>query len=202
MTARAWLLAACIACAADPARAQDGAAPPAADAAAAAPTRFDPQHTRFGFQLRTRWGQRVTGAFDRYGGEVSTLEDGRKRVRIALETGSVRVADSERWSAMARGPRFFDAERFPRIEFVSDPFAPDLLRTGGVLRGLLTLHGARRIETFMLEPAACARPGFDCDVAGTGTVSRTAYGLDDWAFALSDRVRFTLRVRVREDAAP
>ena len=27
---------------------------------------FDPHHTRFGFELRTRWGQRVSGQFPQY----------------------------------------------------------------------------------------------------------------------------------------
>ena len=46
-------------------------------------------------------------------------------------------------------------------------------------------------------PARCPRPAHDCDVVASGSVSRSDYGLDRWSFALSDKVRFSLRVRVR-----
>ncbi|RPE80060.1 YceI family protein [Vulcaniibacterium tengchongense] len=174
-----------------------------ADSAQPAPVQgFDPAHTRFGFELRTRWGQKVAGDFPRYEGEVETLPDGRRTVRIRLATGAVRVGDSERHTRLARGPRFFDAERYPLIEFVSEPHPYALVQDGGRLRGKLTMHGVSRIETFVIDPAGCARPGRDCDVVARGSVSRADYGLDGWQFALLDRVRFTLRVRLRPEPPP
>ena len=38
----------------------------------------------------------------------------------------------------------------------------------------------------------------DCDVVASGSISRDDYGLDGWQFALMDRVRFNLRVRLVE----
>lgn len=157
---------------------------------------FDPLHTRFSFELRTRWGQKVAGEFPRYDGEVNVLADGRHQVRIRLATGAVVVGDSERYTRMARGERFFAAERYPYIEFLSEPHPADLVRTGGVLRGRLTLHGISRMESFVLAPGACARPGEDCDAVAHGSVSRDDYALDGWQFALGDRVRFTMQVRL------
>lgn len=183
---------------------------PAPDAAAVAPQApvvapprrpFDVRHTRFGFELRTRWGQRVSGVFPQYEGEVTTLPDGRHRVRIVLRTDSVVVADSERYTALARGPSFFDAARYPYIEFVSEPHTDELVRSGGRLRGRLSIHGTSRVESFYLAPPDCDQPGKDCDVVGSGSISRDDYGLDGWQFALVDRVRFSLRVRLLE-AAP
>lgn len=162
---------------------------------------FDPAHTRFSFELRTRWGQRVEGVFSSYDGEVTTLPDGRHQVRIELSTASVTVGRSERYTALARGERFFDSERYPRIEFVSEPHSADLVQTGGKLRGRLSLHGISRMETFVIEPAACAQPGLECDVVAEGAVSRYDYGLDAWQLALGERVRFTLQVRLK-DAKP
>lgn len=161
---------------------------------------FDPHHTRFGFELRTRWGQRVSGQFPQYEGEVSTLADGRHRVRIVLRTGGVVVSGSDRYTALARGPNFFDAQHYPYIEFVSEPHPDTLVRTGGRMRGRLSMHGVTRMETFMLSQAECERPGRDCDVLATGSISREDYGLDGWQFALADRVRFMLRVRLVETA--
>jgi polyisoprenoid-binding protein YceI len=162
---------------------------------------FDGRYTRFGFELRTRWGQRVEGLFPQYEGEVTTLPDGRHRVRIVLRTDSVVVADSERYTALARGPSFFDSARYPYIEFVSEPHTDELVRNGGRLRGRLSIHGTSRVESFYLAAPVCEQPGRDCDVVGSGSISRDDYGLDGWQFALMDRVRFSLRVRLLE-AAP
>lgn len=158
---------------------------------------FDPEHTRFSFELRTRWGQRIAGEFPRYDGELTLLADGRHQVRIRLATASVVVGESERYARMARGERFFNAPSYPFIEFLSEPHPADLARTGGVLRGRLTLHGVSRIESFVLAPAACAKPGEDCDAIAHGSVSREDYNLDGWQLALGDRVRFTMQVRLQ-----
>ena len=160
---------------------------------------FDPAHTRFNFEMRTRWGQRVLGEFPRYDGELRVLPDGRHQVRIVLVVDSLVVGDSERYTSMARGERFFDAPRFPTVEFVSEPHDAALAAQGGRLRGRLTMHGVSRAESFNVEPALCARPGRDCDVIAYGSVRRNDYNLDGWQFALTDRVRFTMRVRLRPE---
>lgn len=162
----------------------------------AAAQAFDPAQSHFGFELRTRWGQRVVGRFTRHAGELLALGDGRQQVRVRLDAAATEVSGSEVYSEMARGPRFFDAERHPSIVFQSEPFSPALAHDGGPLRGKLTLHGVTRRETFTLTPAVCARPGRECEVVASGTIDRAAYGLDSFSWALSNRVRFTMRVRL------
>lgn len=163
---------------------------------------FDPDHTRFGFEVRTRWGQRVSGEFPRYEGEVVRLADGRQQVRIRLAADAVEVAGSPGYTALARGEGFFDAARYPLVEFVSEPITGARLHDGGALRGHCSIHGVVRTETFALRPSTCARPGIDCDVVAHGTIRREDYGLDGWRFALRDQVRFNLRVRLRTDPLP
>lgn len=162
---------------------------------------FDPDHTQFRFDVRTRWGQSVGGVFPRYDARVETLADGRSRVRVALAAGAVRVSGPTRYTAMARGPNFFDAARHPTITFVSDPHGPALVREGGPLHGEVTLSGVRRRETFIVDAAGCARPGVDCDVVARGRVSRAAYGLHAYQWVLGDSVRFTLRLRLAPETA-
>jgi polyisoprenoid-binding protein YceI len=157
---------------------------------------FDRGHTEFGFQLRTTWGQQVTGSFPEYDGEMVVMADGRHQVRIRLRTDAVQIDGSERYTQIARGENFFAAERYPLIEFVSEPHRVELVHDGGRLRGRLTMHGVSRMENFTLLPATCARPGVDCDVVARGSVDRNEYGLDGWQLLLRDRVRFTMRVRL------
>lgn len=154
--------------------------------------------SRFGFELRTRWGQVIAGDFPAFEGEVRTLPDGRRQVRIRLASARVEVAGSQRYTRFARGERFLDAARHPWVEFVSEPYPGELVRRGGALQGTLSLHGVDRRETFELAPAECARPAYDCDVVGQGRVRRTDYGMTQWRWALTDEVRFRLRVRLQE----
>ena len=158
---------------------------------------FDPERSRFEFELRTRWGQRVVGTFPRHAGEVVTLPDGRRRVRIELDARAIKVEGSTRYTELARGPRFFDVERHPVVDFVSEPYDPALARSGGALRGRLTIRGVSHTEVFKLSPAECDRPGLDFDIRGRGNVRRDTYGLDSWRFALGDWVGFGLSVRLQ-----
>ncbi len=164
--------------------------------------RFDEAHTRFGVELLTRWGQRVHGDFPRYEGRIVALDDQRRQVRVRLLTSAVRIGDSERYTQMARGSSFFDAENHPFVEFVSDPIDIRTVETGGPLRGRLTIRDVTRIETFHILPASCARPARDCDVVAHGQVDRYAYGLDAWRLALDKDVRFSMRVRLDTDVSP
>lgn len=156
---------------------------------------IDPAASSIGFTLKTRWGQTLVGDFPRYDGEIATLPDGRHQVRLRLSARDVEIKGSNSFTRLTRGSGFFDAERFPRVEYVSDPYPAALTRDGGDLGGLLTIRGVQRREVFTIRPAVCERPGIECDVIASGSIDRNDYGVDRWGFALSSRVVFNLRVR-------
>lgn len=172
----------------------------AATSFAAHAAEIDTEHTRIGFTLKTRWGQVLQGRFPRYSGTIESVGDGRERVRLRLSSKNVEIVDHPSYTGMTRGRGFFEADRFPEVEFVSEPYPPALVADGGKLAGRLTIRDVTRRETFTIEPSTCARPGEDCDVVASGSVRRTDYGVDRWVLAVSDNVRFTLRLRVREEA--
>lgn len=168
-------------------------------AAHGAAAEIDPAVTRIGFTLKTRWGQVLRGRFPTYTGEIETLGDGRHRVRLALSARDIEIVGHPSYTSMTRGDGFFQADRYPEVTFVSDPYPLSLLAAGGRLGGELTIRDVRRRETFMIVPATCDRPTYDCDVVAGGSVRRTDYGVDRWVLAVSDIVRFDLRLRLRED---
>lgn len=163
---------------------------------------FDHARSRIGFELQTRWGQRLEGVFPDFNGDVEVLPDGRHRVNITLRTGSVEIVDHPNYTSFSRGDGFFAATRYPQVRFVSDPYPVALLRTGGALHGVLEMHGVRRRQSFQIAPAPsdCARPAYDCDLRVDGSVRRADYGIDAWQVAVRDRVRFLLRVRLGGEA--
>ena len=163
---------------------------------------LDTQHSRIGFEVRTRFGQRIEGVFPRFEGRIEILSDGRHQVHLKMFTRSVVIPGKDRYTGWMRGEEFFDAGRHPVVEFDSLPYWPDTVADGGDIDGRLTLRGVSHPETLRVEKAECARPGYDCDVVSRGTVQRGRYGMDSWQLALSDRVTFVLRARLSEAPKP
>ncbi len=163
---------------------------------------FDPSRSRFGFEMRTRWGYLLEGVFPRYEGEVKTLPDGRHQVHLRMSTQHVEIVGHPRYTEWTRSSKFFDAERYPVVVFTSKPYDKELLRTGGPLAGDLSIRGITRPRTLDVAPSTCARPAVDCDVVASGAVRRSDYDMADWQMALSDRVVFVLRARLKPAATP
>jgi polyisoprenoid-binding protein YceI len=170
----------------------------AAGAAAQAHLARVAPESKFEFSLHTRWAQTLQGRFAGGAGEVVDLGNGKRQVRLRLPTNTVEIVDHPRYTQLTRGPRFFDAARFPDVQFISDPYDVALLRDGGTLFGQLRMHGIQRREHFVLSPGKCARPGRDCAIHAQGVVRRGDYDLDGWRMALKDDVRFDLQVRLND----
>lgn len=167
----------------------------------ASATRIDPVASHIGFTLKTRWGQVLEGRFPDAQGEVVELRDGRHQVRLQLAARTVEILGHDAYTRLTRGDGFFDAAEYPWVQFVSDAYATDLLRNGGALPGVLTIRNVHRREVFTISPSRCAQPARQCDVIAGGVIRRQDYGVNRWNFALSDKVRFTLRVRVSGEAS-
>lgn len=165
-------------------------------AATASANGIDAASSWVGFTMKTRWGQALHGRFPVFEGEIADAGAGRRRVYLRLSARDVEIVGHPRYGELTRGEGFFEADRHPVVEFVSDAWPPTLLYRGGKLAGTLIIRGVSRREVFTVEPAACDRPGVDCDIFARGTVYRGDFGMDRWSFALSDRVQMTLRLRI------
>lgn len=161
----------------------------------------DPERSRVGFELQTRWGQVLAGDFNEIAGEVAVLPDGRRRVQLRLATRGVEIEGHSGYTRFARGGGFFDVEHWPTVTFESEPYPESLLVEGGRVAGTLTIRGISRREAFTIAPAQCDHPGVDCDVVAGGVIDRNDYGMGRWRIAIRDAVRFSLRIRIREPAA-
>ena len=88
---------------------------------------FDKQHSDFGFELSTRWGQKLVGRFPHFDGKVVALADGRQQVQLRMYTRDVEIVGHPRYSEWARGERFFGAQTWPAVVFVSQPYSEEML---------------------------------------------------------------------------
>ena len=175
--------------------------PSAAGDASGRDLHIDAASSQVGFTLRTRWGQVLEGDFPAWRGMVVAMPGGERQVRMRVDAREVEIVGHPRYTRVTRDEGFFHVQRWPEMELQSDPFPPGLLLQGGELTGIVGMRGLRREEVFTIVPASCARPLRDCPVVVEGEVSRRDYGMDRWALALGDRVRFHLVLWAREPGA-
>lgn len=171
---------------------------------AAPPSRvhvIDSAQASASFWIRPIWFKRIEGRFPVLEGEVeSSGADGAMAVDVRIDVRALQMGRASHVS-WAQSPEFFDIARHPWIRFRSEPVSPQQLHAGGEVTGELTLRGVTRAVRFELQPAACARPGFDCAVQATGEVSRSDFGMDARKHALSDTVHLDFSVRLQETPA-
>ncbi|HBS61566.1 MAG TPA: hypothetical protein DEB32_02290, partial [Stenotrophomonas sp.] len=116
---------------------------------------LDTAQSRFGFEIRTRLGQRIEGVFPRFEGRIEVLSDGRHQVHLRMFTRYVEIPGKPRYTGWMRGDEFFDADRYPVVEFDSVPYWPEVVDKGGAIEGRLILRGVSHPETLRVEKAEC-----------------------------------------------
>jgi polyisoprenoid-binding protein YceI len=148
--------------------------------------------------VRLLWVHQISGRFARIDGDV-TLSPRRDTavVRATVLVDSVQM-DSERMRRWVMTPEFFDAARYPTIQFTSSPFATHALEFGGELPGLLTLRGISRPVIFELQPSRCTmKPTEPCMIEVRGSIQRSDYDMTGHRTALSDRVQMGLLITIQ-----
>lgn len=175
-----------------------------ADAAASGESReaVDPAASRASFEVSLRVTGPVPGRFRHIEGELLEDDRGRWRVQVRVDAEGLELDGPEWMLRSTRSRSFLDVENHPEIRFRSAPFTRELLATGGALRGRLDLRGESRGVAFTLLPAACDRPGRDCDIVVRGEISRRAFGMTSQRVWVKDEVGFDFRVRLRDPVAP
>ena len=104
----------------------------------------------------------------------------------------------EEW---VKSAEFFDAARFPFVEFTSEPFPLATLDLGGDILGHLTLRGVTRPMTLRLKPSQCpGKAALDCPVVADGSLQRSEFGMRTRRATLADRVRLHFSVRAATTA--
>lgn len=159
---------------------------------------IDPAFSRAEFSLRVLWVRKLEGRFEYIQGSVSyPVQPDRfdVEVRIAAQSLDMRNPDHIEW---AKSGEFFDAERYPWIDFRARGARRELLSEGGELLGELSLRGVTRPARFTLLPAPCDRPGLDCAVQAEGEIERSDFGMTARRWAVSDKVKLAFSFRLKD----
>jgi len=165
---------------------------------------LDPVHSRVGFSIR-HFFTPVRGEFKNVSGtiQVDQANLNATRVNVEIETASINTNNDHRDTDL-RGADFFDAEKNPKITFVSK--SVDIKGTKGTMTGDLTMHGVTKPVTLNVEIGGFGKMGQGGTVAGFiagGTLDRKEFGitwnkvLDQGATMLGDDVTLEITVEAK-----
>ena len=170
---------------------------------------IDASHSTIGFAIRHMVFSKVRGRFLKFTGAIQLDDDLAKSwVEVAIDAASIDTGTAQR-DAHLRSADFFDAERFPELQFRSarvDDAGGDRLR----VTGTLTIRDTSREVVLEVEPAGRGidpwgneRIGF---VART-SIDRKGFGLgwnqllEAGGVLVGDRVDIELDVQAVNTAA-
>ncbi len=170
---------------------------------------IDGGHSRVGFSVR-HFFTPLRGEFKNVTGTIA-LEQANlnaSKVNVEIETASINT-NHERRDAHLRGVDFFDAEKNPKITFVSKTI--DIKDNKGTMTGDLTMHGITKLVKLDVEIGGVGKMGPAGTIAGfvaTGKVDRKDFGivwnktLDQGATMLGDDVTLEITVEAKTPAPP
>ena len=164
---------------------------------------IDPSHSTVEFAVRHLMVSKVKGRFTNFSGTVTVPENPLEAVvQASVDVNSIHTGDPNR-DAHLRTADFFEAEKYPTMDFVSTGIRPE--GDGYVLSGRLTLHGVTRDIELDLEFNGVG-PGIDgAERAGftaTGEIDRRDYGIDivmplnGGGVVVGDKVKVTLEIEL------
>ncbi len=156
--------------------------------------RLDSERSHVEFRVKVLWLVGITGHFGRVEGVVR-IDPFRSRMAVeaSIDIDAIRMS-SKSYENWVKSPEFFDAAKYPRIQFDSDPIPRQRLHTGGELPGMLTLRGQRRAVVFRMRPSTCARAGRDCPIEVEGAIRRSDFGMRSRRGTLADKVELDFSV--------
>jgi len=107
---------------------------------------IDPTHARVGFEVGHMVVSSVEGELTKFSGQVllDERDPARSRLGFTAEVASIDTGNADRDEHL-RSPDFFDAAKFPKIEFKSTGISK--AGAGYAIRGDLTIHGVTRPVT-------------------------------------------------------
>ena len=164
--------------------------------------RVDPVHTRVLLGIDHAGFTTALGAVSGSTGAIAFDPDdwSRSRLRVSVPLQRLDFGDED-WNRAARG--MLDAKRYPEAMFVSDRVErenDDHARACGTL----TLHGTSApfclsVRFNQLRRAPLPPFARTIGFSASGTLSRSAFGIDDWGKLVGDEVTFRIELEAERD---
>lgn len=165
---------------------------------------IDPTHSEIGFKVKHMMFTNVSGKFTTYDAEITTEDNDftKSKINFSADVSSVDTNNADR-DAHLKGADFFDADKNPKLTFVSST----LVKSGDdyELTGELSLHGITKTVKLETEVSGELKdPWGNTKVALNinGKINRKDWGLT-WNSALetggvlvSDEVKLNIELQL------
>ena len=166
---------------------------------------LDPAHARVNWSLSHAGLSQYTARFDDVSGvlEFDPLAPERSRADIRINAKSVSTGLPKFDETLGTDRKYFDANTFPEIKFVTTAITVTS-DTTGTLVGDLTLRGVTKpltlMTTFNGAGKSFGHPGKTLGFSAEGEITRSDFGMDYLTnFGIGDRV--TLRIEAEFNEA-
>jgi polyisoprenoid-binding protein YceI len=171
---------------------------------------IDPSHSNMGFTIR-HFFSRVPGHFTKFEGTISwdTQDVSKSTVNVSIDTASINTEEPKRDTHL-RSADFFDAEKYPKITFVSNKVtsvSPNKLKVDG----MLTIRGVSKpvsLDVDLLGTGPDGWGGVRSGFEAKTKINRQDYGvawnkaIEGGGTVLSDDVDIVLNVEAIRQAPP
>lgn len=142
---------------------------------------IDPAHSEIHFKIKHLAISTVTGVFKIFEGTLETNHDyfENANIHLIIDAYSIDTNNIDRDEHL-KSAAFFNADRFPKVEFQSTGF----IKVEGdqyKLMGELTLKGIKKVIVLDVQFGGQAKDGFGVSKAGfeiSGEIDRKEFGLE------------------------
>ena len=140
---------------------------------------IDPMHSEVQFKIKHLVISTVTGSFKKFEGNAITEGDGfnNAKVNFTMDVKSIDTNQPQRDAHLQSGD-FFEAEKYPEINFQSTSFTKE--GSGYKMVGNLTMKGVTKQVTLNVEYGGSEKDSYGNLKHGfevTGTVNRKEFGM-------------------------
>jgi polyisoprenoid-binding protein YceI len=171
---------------------------------------IDPSHTNMGFVIR-HFFSKVPGHFTKFEGTITwdTQDASKSSVNVSIDTASINTEEPKR-DAHLRSADFFDAEKYPKITFVSNKVTTVSANKLKV-DGMLTIRGVSKpvsLDVDLLGTGPDGWGGVRSGFEAKTKINRQDYGvawnkaIEGGGTVLSDDVDIILNVEAIRQAPP
>lgn len=160
--------------------------------------RFDTVHTQILFFVSHLGFSNSQGEFLKFDGELVFNQErfGDTRVMVTIDTESLDM-DDKRWNARLKGRKYFDAENYPTIRFISSWIEPTGPKSANVHGDLTMLGVTRPVVLNMRFNRAGRHPlsqRYIAGFSGDSVIKRSEFGMTSDLKWVGDEVHIRLEV--------
>ncbi|MEI6264939.1 MAG: YceI family protein [Sphingobacteriia bacterium] len=171
--------------------------------------KIDPMHSEITFKVKHLMITNVTGSFQEFDATMDSAEENFSDARINFSANVNSIStNNEQRDTHLKSADFFEAEKFPTVQFVSTSLVPK----GGsdyVLNGDLTIKGNTKPVSLNVEFGGTMTDFYGQNKAGfeiNGKINRSDFGLT-WSavteaggVVVSDEIKLNMAVQMVKQA--